>query len=243
MKVLLTGADGFIGSHVQNALLERGYTVTKPSGDLRKPLPLVEIDYIIDLASRAEVAEAMDAPSDFIRDNIDITLSIMEFARKARPKHVIHVSSAEVYGPGTHGTQAPHRPNNPYGASKGAQDTICRAYRAAYDVPVSICVTQNVWGNGQPKTKFYPQIKKRIQNDEEVSVMPGIRRFTEVRYLADKLVGLLEKPVGDYHISGDLMTNLEFAQMIAQAEEKELKYKEITQDRPGHEYEYVLKES
>lgn len=243
MNVYLTGHNGFVGRHVHQELRDRGHSVFTSEVDLTKESPNIQgIDFIIDVASRAEVSESMESPAEFIMDNVAITLGVLSLARSVQPKRIVHISSAEIYGPGEHSKNDPHRPNNPYAASKAAQDSICRAYREALDLPISIAVTQNVWGEGQPENKFYPQIKKRVLKGEKVQIVEGVRRFTHVDDLAMDIVDLLEEPVGDYHLAGELMTNLQFAEMIASDLGKPLDYEIVGKTRPGHESVFVLED-
>lgn len=238
--ILITGHRGFVGSEVVKEAKRQGLDIITFDQDLTKPIPDGPIEYIINIASKAEVSQAIEHPEEIIENNIGIVLALLKHARKYPPKKFIHVSSAEVYGPGQHYSYASHRPTNPYAASKAAQDDIVRSYRATYKLPLSIAVTQNVYGDTQPSHKFYPVIKEKIANNEPVSVVNGIRRFTQVQKLAKKLIALLDEPVGDYHIAGSKMTNEHFARSVAMNLGKEIEIKEIEATRPGHEDVYVL---
>ena len=243
MNVYLTGHKGFIGGYVHEELRHRGYSVYTSEVDLTRETPNMQsIDYIINVASRAEVSDSMENPTEFIQDNVNMLLGVLALVRNIQPIRMIHVSSAEVYGPGEHGRDDPHRPNNPYAASKAAQDSICRAYRETFDLPISIAVTQNVWGDGQPEGKFYPQIKNRVERGETVQIVEGVRRFTHAADLAADIVDLLTEPVGDYHLAGDMMTNLQFAQMVAGEIGKPLNYETVGKSRPGHDSVFVLED-
>jgi len=126
MKVLITGADGFIGSHLTESLLEKGYNVRalsqynsfnywgwlediKPSsnleivcGDVRDPNFCGEmckdIDVIFHLAALIAIPYSYIAPESFIETNVKGTLNICQAAKDNGVKRILVTSTSEVYG-------------------------------------------------------------------------------------------------------------------------------------------------
>ncbi len=125
-KALITGADGFIGSHLTEMLLERGYHVRALSyynsfnywgwledipenehleivtGDVRDPhfcKELVKgVDIIFHLAALIAIPYSYVAPDSYVDTNVKGTLNICQAARENGNIRVIHTSTSEVYG-------------------------------------------------------------------------------------------------------------------------------------------------
>ena len=125
-KALITGADGFIGSHLTELLLERGYQVKALAqynsfnnwgwledipanskleivvGDIRDPHfckeIVKEVDMIFHLAALIAIPYSYVAPDSYIDTNVKGTLNICQAAKENGNIRVIHTSTSEVYG-------------------------------------------------------------------------------------------------------------------------------------------------
>ena len=127
-KVLVTGADGFIGSHLTESLLEKGYDVkaftyynsfntwgwldTLPkeklnqievfSGDIRDPNGVREamkgVDQVFHLAALIAIPFSYHSPDSYVDTNIKGTLNVLQAARDLGTDKIMVTSTSEVYG-------------------------------------------------------------------------------------------------------------------------------------------------
>jgi NAD dependent epimerase/dehydratase len=125
-KVLVTGADGFIGSHLTEMLYNKGYIVKALSqynsfnnwgwlesvnckkeieilnGDIRDPYFCKyiskDVDIIFHLAALIAIPFSYIAPNSYVETNIIGTLNICQAAKENRVSRLIHTSTSEVYG-------------------------------------------------------------------------------------------------------------------------------------------------
>ncbi|EAI1055475.1 4,6-dehydratase LegB [Campylobacter coli] len=125
-NILVTGADGFIGSHLCESLVQKGYKVRAlsqynsfnfwghlekspylkdmevASGDLRDSFFCEKItqgmDAIFHLGALIAIPYSYEAPQSYVDTNVKGTLNMLEAAKKNEISHFIHTSTSEVYG-------------------------------------------------------------------------------------------------------------------------------------------------
>jgi NAD dependent epimerase/dehydratase len=128
MKVLVTGADGFIGSHLTEALVRRGHVVRAfvfynsfnswgwldeapddikqelevVAGDVRDPHAVREAmedcDAVLHLAALIAIPFSYRSPDAYVDTNIKGTLNVLQAARLLKTPRIVHTSTSEVYG-------------------------------------------------------------------------------------------------------------------------------------------------
>lgn len=162
------------------------------------------VDYIAAFASESHVERSIHDPVPFIRNNIEITFTTLELARKLRPKAIIWVSTDEVYGPVEvnnlkgHPEWDPILPSNPYSASKAAQEAIAISYWRTYGLPVILVNCMNMIGERQDLEKFIPMVISKVHKGEEVTIHGtegniGTRHYLHARNLADAMCFLFQR--------------------------------------------------
>jgi dTDP-glucose 4,6-dehydratase len=281
MKVLMTGATGFVGSNVLEYLHKNtdweftllcnwrhigGPNILLPDDrfevithDLTEPIPEIgDFDYILNLAAESHVDRSIADPLNFIENNVSSVLQMLEYARKHPPKVFIQFSTDEVYGATNHKEWDVLLPSNPYAASKACQEMIAISYWKTYGLPIVITNSNNIVGKNQNPEKFIPKIIELIKNDQEVLIhttgsSPGKRHYNPVENIADALLFIidfdwknyggdkdLDRPYRFNIPGGQLMDNLEMAQLVAKILGKELKYKLVDAEtvRPGYDEFY-----
>lgn len=222
------------------------------------------VDYIISMASLSDVQASIDDPVPFVRNNVDIAITMLELARSLKPEAFIQISTDEVYGPSSDEYRCKEWdaiiPSNPYSASKAAQEAIAIGYWRTYGVPLIITNTMNNTGEMQQGNKFAVIIQRKVAAGETVQIHGepgkiGSRYYLHSRNHADALLWLLKNVKPRQHeegaldrperwnIVGDLqLDNLELAHMIAGMMGKELRHEFVgaSDTRPGHDCTYSL---
>jgi dTDP-glucose 4,6-dehydratase len=127
-KILLTGADGFIGSHLTETLVRQGFDVRAfvfynsfgswgwldhcsadvkghfevVSGDIRDfhmvKKSMMGCDYVLHLAALIAIPYSYESPNSYVETNIGGTLNIIQAAKELGTRRIIHTSTSEVYG-------------------------------------------------------------------------------------------------------------------------------------------------
>jgi dTDP-glucose 4,6-dehydratase len=212
------------------------------------------IDLIINMASESAVERSTQDPVSCLRNNYELAINMLEFARKCPYlKQFIHISTDEVYGEAAPGTSHVEWdsivPSNPYAASKAAQEALAIAYWRTYNLPIVITNIMNIIGERQDPEKFLPKIIQKIMLGEEVPIYAdspdsiGTRVYLHAKNVASALVFLANRePLtykkacenqghttvrpDRYNICGDVeINNLEMAQLVAHIMNKKLSYK------------------
>jgi dTDP-glucose 4,6-dehydratase len=301
MRILLTGAAGFVGSHALAHFLQHtdadiivpwtlrhhgnsqritavldqapepgawNDRVTTVMHDLATPMPqtLIDeigpVDAVLNIASESGVEHSIARPSEFVRNNIELMLNLMEYARIVKPSVFLHMGTDEEYGPApagyAHREWDPIIPSNPYAASKASQSALATAYWRTFSLPVILTRTMNLIGPGQGPEKLVPTVIRKVLAGETIPIyaspdgVPGYRHWIDTREFAAAWLHLLTHttpqtyPEHDrpslWHIVGEEYSNLELAQIIADIIGKPLRYELVSfhASRPGHDLRYAL---
>lgn len=200
MRVALTGAKGFTGRFVADALTAAGATCVALDADLRDKAAVAHavettgFDRLIHLAARAFV-DASDWAAFYDVNQIG-TLHLLDAVATLRPgTRCILASSAQVYGPGAEGLvteDAPTRPANHYAVSKRAMELSADLWRGR----LGITVTRpfNYTGVGQGNEYLVPKLVDHFRRRAPVVELGNTwvkRDFGDVRSVAEAYVGLI----------------------------------------------------
>lgn len=197
MRVLITGAGGFVGNHLaahlaQTQAISRLIGTTlfesetvhpaissnclldlKDYAQVRNLLADCRPDAVYHLAAQAFVPRSFEDPWETLENNILSQLNITKacLALNLRPRILI-VSSAEIYGQVSAAQlpldeNSPIRPTNPYSVSKVAQDMLGLQYYLSHDLPIMRARPFNHIGPGQNGRFVAPAFAMQIASIEE----------------------------------------------------------------------------
>jgi dTDP-L-rhamnose 4-epimerase len=214
VKILLTGSEGFIGSHVKAKLLAKGHEVDTcdvlvpevhgpypPKDDITyphmagliQPEDLCQYDVIIHLGAKVSVADSMEHPWDYIEYNSDDTQMLMEALQmcdKPRPKLVI-ASSSSVYGNVKipFHEDGPTNPTNIYGLTKLVQEKTALLYSKVLDIDCVALRFFNCYGPGQaqhnPITGVMANFLRKFKDGEPVEVTEDGQQLRDFIHVDD----------------------------------------------------------
>ena len=181
--ILVTGGEGFIGSHMVKKLKDRGHKVVIVDkrhycslnehsdthvmciSDDRMRLLLTdnEVDIVINFAAETHVDRSFKGEEEFVRNNVLATTKFLLMCRDyGKLKKFIHISTDEVYGRSSYSDEgckedAKMDPTNPYSGSKAAAELMITSIAHSYNIPIIITRGNNVYGPGQYPEKLIPK--------------------------------------------------------------------------------------
>jgi UDP-glucose 4-epimerase len=208
-KIVITGADGFIGTALARrlskytAVVGVNHTIQNPSGcetlrlDLRTPGvldPVLEPGALIfHLAGSANVRLSVDDPVHDLGNTFQTTFEVLESARKAGAK-VIFASTASIYdisAPLPFREGSPARPSSPYGAAKLSAENYCIAYHRSYGMDTRIARMTSVYGPGMGKFVITEIVEKIAANPNEITLLGDGNQIRDFLYIEDAVDALL----------------------------------------------------
>ena len=184
MKILITGAAGFLGSHLSEKYVNEGHIVygidNLLNGNLnnvrtllhRKNFKFVhddvrnkelypklptDLDAIFHLAAQIHVDRSIVNPKETFDINVTGTMNILEYARMNDVNKILFASTSEVYGSAKYVPMDEDHPlaaQHPYGVSKIAADRLCYTYNETYDLGIDIIRCFNFFGPRQKDSGY-----------------------------------------------------------------------------------------
>jgi nucleoside-diphosphate-sugar epimerase len=220
LRVLITGGNGFIGSHLAQRLMNLGHDVTlldlsfgrntkelscaKISGDvcedstfkLVKEFP----DIVVHAAAVSRVEWGENDPKTCLRTNVIGFLNVLHWAQSSRVRpHVILASSREVYGepakfPVTE--DWPKQPKSVYGTSKLASEQLLAHFGLVDELKYTIVRFSNVYGSMRDlPQRVIPRFMKSALEGEPLILNGGsqVLDFTFIDDVIDGLTSLISR--------------------------------------------------
>lgn len=181
---LVTGGAGFIGSHMVDLLLARGYQVrvidnlvgghernlqhhqanpdllvsNEDICDLLAPHSLFDgVDFVFHFAGIGDIVPSIEQPVDYMYTNVMGTVRVLECARAANVKKVVYAASSSCYGLAQTPTREDHpiSPQYPYALSKYMGEQALFHWHHVYGLPVNSIRIFNAYGTRVRTTGAY----------------------------------------------------------------------------------------
>lgn len=220
-KVLVTGADGFIGSHLTEALLSAGYQVralsyynsfndwgwlegiNNPdlevvSGDVRDPDFCRHItrgcSLVFHLAALIAIPYSYVAPDSYVDTNIRGTLNMLQAARDCNVERIVVTSTSEVYGTALYvpiDENHPRQPQSPYSATKIGADALAKSLYNAFELPVVIARPFNTYGPRQSARAIIPTIITQIAAGHREIKVGDLTPTRDFNFVTDTAAGFI----------------------------------------------------
>ena len=214
IKVVVTGGAGFIGAHLTDALIERGFAVhvmddlsggkrenVNPRAefhqvdirDFEKLAPIFNgTKYVFHTAALPRVQPSIQDPRKTNDINVNGTLNVLVAARDAGVKRVVYSASSSAYGnqdtlPLREDMEA--RPMSPYGLQKYIGELKCRLFNIVYGLETVSLRYFNVYGPRAPVEGAYALVVGKFldqrKKGEPLSVVPDGKQSRDFTHVRD----------------------------------------------------------
>ena len=221
MRVFVTGGAGFIGSHLVDALMGKGYVVTVydnlSSGRMdfiehhigKKNFSFIEADLldqkklreclegydvVFHLAANPDVRLGVEKP-DVAKQDIIATYNLLDVMRLKNVKRIVFSSSSTVYGETPpiplSEDYGPLLPISVYGAAKLASEGLVSSFCHTFDMQAWIFRFANVVGLRCTHGVIFDFINKLRKNPEELEILGDGRQRKSYLYVSDCVDGML----------------------------------------------------
>ncbi len=219
-RVAVTGGAGFIASHLQDALLERGcevlsldlapaekcpniqhllddadfeYTVADCSDAECMKRILAECDTVFHLASNTDVRKSADDSAVDLEQTFLTTRAVLEGMTGNGIRNLFFSSSSAVYGSSDRPSveDSPCRPISLYGAYKAASESLISAYSRLYDMNSLIIRFSNVIGPRSGHGVIYDFVRKLKKNPAMLEILGDGRQSKEYVHVSDAVSSII----------------------------------------------------
>ena len=220
-RVLVTGGEGFIGSHLVERLVREGAEVRTlvqynafgrfgwldPAvhgdvqvvpGDVRdadRVRGAVEgCEVVFHLAALIGIPYSYVAPASYTQVNVDGTVNVATACRRHGVARMVHTSTSETYGTALRvpiDETHPLQPQSPYSASKIGADAMALSFFHAFALPVAVVRPFNTYGPRQSTRAVIPTILSQIHRGARELRLGATTPTRDFNYVDDTVAGFL----------------------------------------------------
>jgi nucleoside-diphosphate-sugar epimerase len=236
MRYVVTGAAGFVGSHLAEALVERGHDVVgidcftdyydpglkeenARALDVRRldlaedPLDLGGFDGVFHLAAQPGVRSFGSVFPLYLRHNVLASQRLFEAAARDGVR-VVFSSSSSVYGEAERyptSEDVVPAPTSPYGITKLAAEQLARAYAQSFGLDVLVLRYFNAFGPRQRPDMAFAKIIAALTSGQPFDLFGDggqSRGFTYVSDVVDATIAAMERGQGTHNVGGAVEVSL-----------------------------------
>lgn len=220
-RIFVTGADGFIGSHLTELLLSLGAEVkalawyhpqqdhgwlddiaeSSPleivSGDIRDAHQcrkwVADCDMVFHLAALIGIPYSYEAPHSYYQTNVEATLHLLEASKEAGARFLF-MSTSEVYGSAQVvpiSENHPLQPQSPYSASKIGAEALVRSYFHSFGMPVFVARVFNTYGPRQSTRAILPTVITQLASGARELMLGDLSTTRDLVYVKDTCQALV----------------------------------------------------
>jgi NAD dependent epimerase/dehydratase len=220
-RVLVTGGEGFIGSHLVERLVHEGAEVRTlvqynafgrfgwldPAvhgdvhvipGDVRDPGRVREAvdgcEVVFHLAALIGIPYSYVAPESYVQVNVEGASNVALACRQAGVSKLVHTSTSETYGSALRvpiDEDHPLQPQSPYSASKIGGDMMALSYWHAFELPVAVVRPFNTYGPRQSTRAVIPTILTQLHGGATEVRLGATSPTRDFNYVEDTVSGFL----------------------------------------------------
>jgi NAD dependent epimerase/dehydratase len=219
-RVLVTGGEGFIGSHLVERLVRDGVEVRVLAyynafgqrgwlddvkgdieilfGDVRdsdRVMQAVEgCDVVFHLAALIGIPYSYEAPESYVQTNVTGTYNVANACRRHGVGRMVHTSTSEVYGTAVRvpiDEMHPLQPQSPYSASKIGGDMMALSFHHAFELPVTVVRPFNTYGPRQSTRAVIPTVLSQLLAGANEIRLGSTSPTRDFTFVTDTVAGFL----------------------------------------------------
>ena len=201
MRCLVTGAAGFLGSHMAARLRRDGHQVVTLDcrsadlyADIRKPMPwyvgapATSLDWVFHFAGLAAIPPSMKEPANYCSVNTQGTAHMLDYAKQCGVTRFIYAASGTCYG------NNPPMPTNehgsidcatPYALSKWLGEELVRHWDRVFDLPSVSLRLFSPYGPGMGLTSAMGYFLKARREGKPITITGDGEQFRDMHYVDD----------------------------------------------------------